>query len=204
MNTEVINHQVSEIRVLSWNINGLGNKMADLDLFPFIRDYDIIFLTETMKSNDYTLLLPGYQFHRVSRKFKHENASRDSGGIGILVANKFEKHTRIDSTSYDHLVLLTITTEYYQKNIKIGCAYIPSENSTYVGLRNDYFTMLEEEVARNTDSHRIILCGDFNSSTGYAPDFDNNINVLNERCNEDGVINKIWMISANFLYKHRT
>ena len=69
MNTEVINHQVSEIRVLSWNINGLGNKMADLDLFPFIRDYDIIFLTETMKSNDYTLLLPGYQFHRVSRKF---------------------------------------------------------------------------------------------------------------------------------------
>ena len=45
-------------------------------------------------------------------------------------------------------------------------------------------------MARNTDSHRIILCGDFNSRTGYAPDFDNNINVLNERCNEDGVINK--------------
>ena len=155
MNTAVINDQVGEIRVLSWNINGLGNKLADPDLLAFIREYDIIFLTETMKSNDYTLVSPGYQFHHVSRTFKHKHASRASGGIGILVANKFEKHTRIDST-YEHLVWLTITTEYYQKNIKIGCAYIPPENSTYVGLRNDYFTMLEEEVARYTESHHII------------------------------------------------
>ena len=58
-------------------------------------------------------------------------------GIGILVANKCVKYTRIDST-YDHLVWLTVTTEYYQKNIKIGCAYIPPENSTCVGLRNDF------------------------------------------------------------------
>ena len=157
MKTEVINDQVGEIRVLSWNINGLGNKMAYPDLLAFIREYDIIFLTETMKSDEYTLgtRVPGYQFHHVSRTFKHKNASRASGGIGILVANKFEKHTRIDST-YDHLVWLTITTEYYQKKIKISCAYIPPENSTNVGLRNDYFTMLEEEVARYTESHHII------------------------------------------------
>ena len=108
MNTDVINDQVSEIRVLSWNINGLGDKMADPDLLAFIREYDIIFLTETMKSNDYTLVLPGYQFHHVSRTFKHKNASRVSAGIGIPVANKFEKHTRIDSI-YDHLAWLTIT-----------------------------------------------------------------------------------------------
>ena len=45
-------------------------------------------------------------------------------------------------------------------------------------------------MARYTESHHIILCGDFNSRTGRAPDYDNNINVLNGRCNEDGVINK--------------
>ena len=155
MNTEVINDQVDKIRVLSGNINGLSNKMADPDLLAFIREYDIIFLTETIKSNDYTLVLPGYQFRHVSRRFKHKNVSRAFGGIGILEANKFEKNTRIDST-YDHLVWLTITTEYHQKNNKIGCAYIPPENSTYVGLRNDYFTMLEEKVARYTERLHII------------------------------------------------
>ena len=105
--------------------------MADPDLSAFFREYDIIFLTETMKSNDYTLVLPGYQFHHMSRTFKHKNASRASGGIGILVANKFEKHTKIDST-YDHLVWLTITRESYQKNIKIGCAYIHTTRKLYI------------------------------------------------------------------------
>ena len=87
MNTEILNDQVGEIRVLSWNINGLGNKMADPDLLAFIREYDIIFLTETMKSNDYTLVLSGYQFHHVimSRTFKNKSASRASGGIGIQI-----------------------------------------------------------------------------------------------------------------------
>ena len=117
MNNEVVNDQVGEIRVLSWNINGLGNNMADPDLLAFIREYDIIILTEIMESNDYTFLLPGYQFHHVSRAFRHRSTSRASGGIGILVANKFEKHTRIDS-SYHHLVWLTVTTEYFQKILK--------------------------------------------------------------------------------------
>ena len=69
----------------------------------------------------------------MSRKFKHKNCSRASGGIGILVANKFEKNTRIEST-YDHLVWLTVTTEYYQTNIKIGCAYIPPEKKEMIIL----------------------------------------------------------------------
>ena len=97
--------------------------------------------------------------------------------------------------------MVNCTTEYYQKNIKIGCAYIPPENSTYVGLRNDYFTMLEEEVARYTVRHPIILCDDFNSRTGGAPDYDNKINVLNERCNEDGIINKYGRSLLNFCMK---
>ena len=45
-------------------------------------------------------------------------------------------------------------------------------------------------MAKYTESHHIILCDDFNSRTGRAPVYDNNSNVPNERCNEDGVINK--------------
>ena len=44
-------------------------------------------------------------------------------------------------------------------------------------------------MARYAESHHVILCGDFNSRTGRAPDYGNIINVLNECCIEDGVIN---------------
>ena len=44
-------------------------------------------------------------------------------------------------------------------------------------------------MARYTESHHIILCGDFTSRTDRAPDYDNNINVLNERCNEESLTN---------------
>ena len=73
--------QVGEIRVMSWDINGLGSKMAVPGLLAFIREYDIIFLIETKKSNDYTLVLPGYQCYHVSRKFKHKIASRASASV---------------------------------------------------------------------------------------------------------------------------
>ena len=176
--------------------------MTDPDLVAFIRNYDIIFFIETMKGNDFTLAIPGYKFHHVNRKHKHKNACRASGGIGILISNKYANLTRIDHT-YDYLVWLTLATDCCQKNIKIGCAYIPPENSSYVAVRNDYFTMLEEEVARYIEMHHILLCGDFNSRTGQAPDYESgvtdiNANVPSERSNEDIVSNKYGQLLLNF------
>ena len=67
-----------------------------------------------MKWNDFTLANPGYKFHHVSRKHKHKNACRASGGIGILISNKYANLTRIDHT-YDYLVWLTLATDCCQK-----------------------------------------------------------------------------------------
>ena len=121
--------------------------------------------------------------------------------IGILISDKYGHLTRIDHT-YDYLVWLTLATDCSQKNIKIGCAYIPPENSSYVGVRNDYFTMLEEEVARYIEMHHILLCGDFNSRTGQATAYESgvtdiNANVPSERSNEDIVSNKYGQLLLN-------
>ena len=123
VNRVINNDQVSKIRVLSWNNNGLGNKMTYPDLFTFIRIYNILFFIETVKRNDFTLAIPGYKFHHVSRKLKHKNACRASGGIGIHISNKYANLTRIDHT-HDYLVWLKLATDCCQKNIKIGCTYI--------------------------------------------------------------------------------
>ena len=74
-----------------------------------------ILFMETMKGNDFTLAIPGYKFHHVSRKHKHKNACRASGGIGILISNKYANLTKIDHT-YDYLVWLTLATDCCQKH----------------------------------------------------------------------------------------
>ena len=53
--------------------------MTDPDLVAFIQNYDILFFIETMKRNDFTLAIPGYKLHHVSRNHKHKNACRASG-----------------------------------------------------------------------------------------------------------------------------
>ena len=61
--------------------------------------------------------------------------------------------------------------------------------------------MLEEEVDRYTENHHIIKCGDLNSRTGCSHDYEINISVLNERSNEDGVINKYRRYLLNLCIK---
>ena len=63
--------------------------------------------------------------------------------------------------------------------------------------------MLEEELARYIKMHHILLCGDFNSRTGQALDYeagviDTNVNVPNQRSNEDKVINKYGQLLLKF------
>ena len=63
--------------------------------------------------------------------------------------------------------------------------------------------MLEEEVARYIKMHHILLCGDFNSRTGQAPDYESgvtdiNANVPSERSNEDIVSNKYGQLLLIF------
>ena len=71
------------------------------------------------EANNVTEPRDTYKFHHVNRKHKHKNACRASGGIGILISNKYANLTRIDHT-YDYLVWLTLATAYlFQINMQI-------------------------------------------------------------------------------------
>ena len=74
------------ILVLSWNINDSGNKMTDPYVVAFIHKHDIILFIETIQGKDFTLAIPGYKFHHVSRSIKMP--LRAPGGIGILTSNQ--------------------------------------------------------------------------------------------------------------------
>ena len=60
--------------------------------------------------------------------------------------------------------------------------------------------MLKEEVAMYIETHHILLCGDFNSRTGQAPDYEAGVIHTNgnQRSNEDKVINKYGQLLLKF------
>ena len=71
---------------------------------------------------------------------------------------------------------------------------IPPEGSPYIGCRDAYFAILEDEVSQAIDKHHIIICVDFNSRTVIIADydtFDSDVqHVITARLNQDNITNK--------------
>ena len=74
--------QTPIIKVLCWNIRGLGDKITHNDTLFFLFSHDIILFTETHneKSEQYYNCIPGFIYKDYPRKFKHRNAPKCSGG----------------------------------------------------------------------------------------------------------------------------
>ena len=74
------------IRIVTWNINGLGDKLGDVQ--NLIKSYDIIVLLETMKGATFVANYPVYCCWHFVRAARHQNARRNSGGFLVMVKEK--------------------------------------------------------------------------------------------------------------------
>ena len=51
-----------DIKVVCWNIRGIGTKLEQQDNIDFLFQNDIVILTETHKDPDFLIHIPGYIF----------------------------------------------------------------------------------------------------------------------------------------------
>ena len=71
------------IKILSFNVEGLKPKLDDPNFLEFIKYYDISIFSEAWKAYTSKLNIEGFwDYSQV--KPKHKNAIRHSGGINIL------------------------------------------------------------------------------------------------------------------------
>ena len=54
-NTRIPSGPMTSVRIASWNIRGISDKLSDQDLQKHLQHYGIIILYETMKDNMYAL-----------------------------------------------------------------------------------------------------------------------------------------------------
>ena len=76
-----------KLKIMSWNIQGIGSKLDMNDIWEIIYENDIIFLYETMKLNSLKPDLKEYQYVHCQRSFKHPRARRPAGGLAVIFKN---------------------------------------------------------------------------------------------------------------------
>ena len=84
----------SNLKFLSFNVEGLESTLDDPSFYPLLDRHDICFLTETMKKDDSKLNLANFWDHSLVRK-KCKVAGRYSGGISVLVKSHLRQGIRI-------------------------------------------------------------------------------------------------------------
>lgn len=158
-----------------------------------------------MKDEGFNINIAGFTFYHFARQWKHPNARRASGGIGIFISNTLKNGVKI-TQSHEAIIWIQLDKLFFklQTHVYIACTYIPPEGSTYCPS-GCIFDILVEQIASHKNCP-IFLCGDLNARTGCMNDFDHNsedmlpgcshwsiandyINPLGTRVSKDKVVN---------------
>ena len=180
INKQTVEINPSTIKVISWNIRGLRNKILDEDTQSFLFKHDIILLTEThndQHSEEYYNCIPNFIYKDFPRKFKHKNAPNCSGGIGVYIRKDIYPGIEL-SCKYECVIWLKLKQAYFHlpQDKHIACVYFSPHDSTYIhntDARTDYFNILSEEISSKSSS--VFICGDLNARTGKLSD---NIDIV--------------------------
>ena len=168
---EVLPKPVNDIKIMFWNIQGIGSKLELQSINNLFSEYELVFLFETMKLDTYSPTLPNFKFVHCQREYKHPRARRPSGGIGVLIRESISHSVKIEKIN-EHVIWLSI--KQYQKHpLIIGGTYIPPAGSKiYLNYGiSDIFQALQTDIAHFLSvSPYVALCGDFNSRTGGLSD----------------------------------
>ena len=139
------------MKLCSWNVAGLNNKLQNGVILKFISKNDIIWLSETKKC--FKVTIPGYSvYYNPSKSGNHR------GGIMLLIRNKLNEFVKcIDMDTEGQIwIELNFLTEY-----KLGGVYIPPDDSPYFQQAD-----IGALAAHTADTANVIVLGDLNGRVG--------------------------------------
>ena len=138
------------LKLLSWNIQGIGKTFEISEITQLVKNNDIIFLSETMKLDSFQANIDGYKYFHCQRNFQHPKARRPSGGIAVLIKNALCTTKTVSIVkAKEHVIWLKISSSN-QSEIYLGGLYIPPQgrkihiNSSY---SNDIYNQIREDIA---------------------------------------------------------
>ena len=102
-----------------------------------------------------------YTVYNFARTVRHKKAKRSSCGIAILIANWLNK--RIEIKRVNECLVWIIFKDCINintnKKLIFGVVYIPPINSSYIGIKQDIFDIIELEYSKYVNNHDICFVG---------------------------------------------
>ena len=148
------NHIIRCLKITSWNINAVNNKLENVIVQHALMSSDIIFLNETKTAERFTL--PGY----VCYQSDTDNPNR--GGCAVLLKHYLVGNIARMDLSHKDLVQLEL--KCLPDATIVGC-YIPPCDSPYFNM--DTYAYLQELTKQHGGKGMIVL-GDLNARFGNA------------------------------------
>ena len=176
-----------KFKCISYNIDGLANKLLDNSFLEFLEDFDIICLVETfMANND----LPKHLFSSFckpaffSKAFRLSTYGRCSGGVIVLIKQTLRNLVNIIELDheFDNIIALKFSKILSSQDVIFLFTYVQPYGSQYydqVNFTNGIFK-LEECISKLQilyNCSNIVVCGDLNSRTSSVQPIDETIFV---------------------------
>ena len=206
-----------QLRILSFNVEGLKPKLDDPSFLKFIQGFDISILSETWKADTTKINIENFwDFSQV--RPKHEKAIRHSGGITILAKHDIRPGIRLVENSEGFLWIRLEKSFFKLENDIFLCgAYIPPKNTTQNISKTDYFGKLEKSILEYKGKGNILIMGDLNARTGnkgnakfaydkhlsnLLPDVSKDWNTIEVRSSCDDKVNTSGRTLLNICNNH--
>ena len=142
-------------------------------------------LCETFLTENKVIDVEGYVWFGHNRRDIDKNATRGSGGVGILIKNEICNHYYVDqlNSSLDGILWLKLRNKHTEfDEVMICTCYCPPPSSSRGNLSQEFFDHLLTDVYAFYDRYcPCIITGDFNARIGDLQDFDNNLDILRKR-----------------------
>jgi exonuclease III len=169
------NHQnLTNIKFMIWNINGLGDKLSNKDFLDYVSKFELVIFLETMKLDTFVPSLNNFEYKHFQRKFKHPRARKPAGGIGVIIRSDLFKDNTITVVKNSDFVVWLKIKQVFDPDIYLGAVYIPPLDSTSTISSfpdNNAYHLLQDDVTHFSQLGQVTICGDFNARTGLLPDF---------------------------------
>ena len=139
---------LQNLRVCSWNIGGVADKLQNTDILSFILKFHIVWLLETKTS--FCFNVPGFKVYQNPSKVNDKR-----GEVLLLIKCSILKYVKNVDITMEGQIWLELSCF---TSLVFGGVYIPLEDSPY--FEPSFFGNM---VAKIMSHSRVVILGDFNS-----------------------------------------